>query len=254
MIPVKYLKRNSGYEINGLWYPRVTSICKIIAKPGIEKWLANQGSFYAMQKKRKKITGWGTLVHEVVEKILLGRMPQIDSDICPSIDAFLEWMKKHRIDVFGVEKRVTSKKHSYSGTLDVLGEIDGKVGILDLKTSSSIWDDHFIQTAAYFEAYNEKFSKKAETSWILRIDQYQECSICGAKKREKSGEPVIKEGKKRCNHKWKKVKGVCELREASNIKRDLDTFLTAKKLWELSNRSWLSRVRNYPNKLKYQTN
>lgn len=241
-----YFKYRCGYEINGIWYPRVTSICGIIAKPGLEKWLANQGSFAAMQKKRKKIVEWGRLVHNTIEKILLGRMPKIDPLILPSIDAFLKWFQSHKVDVFGVEKRVVSKGDSYSGTLDVLGEIDGKLGILDLKTSKEIWDDYFVQTAAYFHAYNEGINQKAETYWILRIDQYQQCQACGAKKREKGGEPEIKNNKRNCKHKWGKLKGICELKEVNNQQMYIDTFLNAKKLWEFSNRQRLSQIKNYP--------
>ena len=247
----KYLKWNYGHHIGGLWYPRVTSICRIISKPGLEKWLANQGSFYAMKKKRKKFTDWGNLIHETTEKILIGRMPKIDPSIRPSIDAFLNWMKNHKIDASGVEKKIVSREHVYSGILDVLGEIDGKFGIIDLKTSPVIWDDYFIQTAAYFQAYNEKAIKKAETYWILRIDQYEECSLCKAKKREKGGESEIKGGKKKCKHKWSEPKGVCELKEVKNHKLYIDAFLTAKKLWEITNRDWLLEIKNYPNRFKY---
>jgi hypothetical protein len=157
-------------------------------------------------------------------------------------------MKKHKIDVAGIEKRILSKKHFYSGTLDVVGEIDGKFGILDIKTSKEIWDDNFIQLSAYSEAYNEKAFKKAKTYWVLRVDQYQECKLCGAKKRQKSGEDDISGKNKKCVHKWDKTKGVCELKEVSNSEVYLENFLRAKKLWEFSNRNWLSEIPNYPGK------
>ena len=247
----RYLKPKHGYEIDGLWYPRVTSICGIIAKPGLEKWLANQGSFSAMQQKRKKITDWGTLIHHTIEKILLGKKPKIDRSIQPSIDAFLDWFKKHQFKVQDIEKQVLSKEYGYVGTLDVSGELDGQFGVLDIKTSQAIWDEYFIQTTAYTYAYNEQAPKKAMTNWILIIDQYQECKLCGAKKREKSGNPEIKNGRKTCLHRWKAVKGECELREAVHHELYFDTFLTAKRLWEFSNRDWLTKVENYPDRFKH---
>ncbi len=239
-------KSKHGYEIDGLWYPRVTSICSIIAKPNLEKWLANQGSFAAMERKRKRIIEWGKLIHATVEKIILGENVKILDSIRPSIDAFLLWMQKHRVRALEVEKRVLSKKHIYSGTFDVLAEVDGKLGILDLKTSKEIWGDHFVQTAAYFQAYNELISKKAKTYWILRVDQYQECSLCRARRRIKNGNLDIQRNNRNCRHKWGQVKGVCELKEVDNRRIHLNTFLTAKKLWELINRDRLSKVENYP--------
>ena len=245
-----YLKRYYGHMVNGFWYPRVTSICGIISKPGLENWIASQGSIYAMKKKKKELTDWGNIIHDTIETIFLGKMPEIDARICPSINAFLDWMKKHKIDIDGVEQRIVSKKHAYSGTLDVLARIDNKLGVLDIKTSKKIWDEHFIQTAAYFQAYNEKARKKIDTHWVLRIDQYQKCSLCGAEKRKKSKEPDISGGKKRCQHKWGKIKGVCEMKEVEDHEYFASAFMNAKKLWEFSNRDWLSQIRNYPNRNK----
>ncbi len=246
-----YFKKRNGYEVEGLWYPRVTSICKVIAKPGLERWLANQESFASMQRKRKRLTEWGKDVHDIIETILMGRIPKTSADVKPSVDAFLNWFRAHRIRLHGIEKRVFSKDHSYSGTLDVLAEVDGKMGILDLKTSRQIWDDYFIQTAAYFNAYNESAKKKAKTYWILKIDQFQSCKLCGAEKRVKSGEMKISKNKKSCRHKWEKPQGVCELYETGKRELYVEAFLTAKKLWEFSNRHWLSQISNYPQKDKF---
>ena len=241
-----YLKKYYGHRVNGFWYPRVTSICGIISKPGLENWIASHGSVYAMKKRRKEITEWGNAVHEKVEKILLGKMPIIDDQIEPSINAFLRWLKKHKVDIDGVEQRVVSKKHSYSGTLDLVGKIDNDFGIIDIKTSKKIWDAHFLQTAAYFQAYNERSIKKAKTHWVLRIDQLQTCSLCGAEMRKKGKKPEISGGKKKCEHQWNDVNGICEIKKVKNHEYFSDAFMTAKKLWEFSNREWLVKVKNYP--------
>ncbi|XOB40959.1 MAG: hypothetical protein ACKKMW_02730 [Candidatus Nealsonbacteria bacterium] len=246
----KLFQKNNGYEIDGLWYPRVTSICNIIAKPGLEIWLANQPSFIAMQRKRKKITGWGILIHETIEKILLKKNPEIKPNIRPSIQAFLDWLSINKVKPLSIEKRVFSKQNTYAGTFDVLAEINGKLGIVDLKTSRDIWDDHFIQTAAYFNAYNEKTKKKAKTHWILKIDQYQKCKICGAEKRNKLGDISIKRGKRFCRHDFNSFIGSCQLKKVDNHRSFLNMFLAAKRLWELSNRQQLSQIKNYPNMTK----
>ena len=249
-INLEYLKNKNGYEIDGIWYPRVTSICNIIAKPGLEKWLANQGSFTAMKIKRRKIANFGTLVHNTIEQIVKGESLKVPSVVRPSINAFLQWLEKHQVRVLEIEKRILSENYNYSGTLDLLAEINGKLGILDLKTSSNIWDDFFVQTAAYFQAYNEKSTKKAKTHWILRVDQYQECVLCGAKRRKKGDVVSIKKGSKICNHKWSEFKGLCRFKKVKDHQTYFETFLTAKKLWELCNRDWLSQIKNYPQNIK----
>lgn len=244
-----YLKTKHGYEIGKLWYPRVTSICQIIGKPGLERWLANQGSFAAMQQRRKKITSFGSLVHNIAEEILTGRDPgEIPLAIQPSIEALRKWLKSHKVKVYQTEKRVVSRKYLYAGTIDALGEIDGTLGILDLKTSTSIWDEYFLQTAAYLQAHNESHPQEAKTHWILRIDQYQECLFCGALRRDRAGHSQVKGGSFHCLHQWGPVKGVCQFQEIEDHQTYFKMFLAAKKLWEFSNRSWLKQIPNYPKK------
>lgn len=250
MINIDYFKAKNGYEIEGLWYPRVTSICKVIAKPGLERWLAKQGGLAAMSETRKNITRFGSRVHDSIEKILMGEDPIIDESIKPSISAFLDWYQNRKVKALDVERRIVSRKHIYAGNIDVLAEIEGKFGILDIKTSDKVWDDHFIQTAAYFQAYNEGNLRRAETYWILIVDQYKECIYCGAKARDKGGEMEVKEGADFCQHQWKEFSGVCELNEVKDHDFYLEVFLTAKKLWELTNRDILKQIENYAGHIK----
>lgn len=242
-------KRKYGHEEGGLWYPRVTAICEIIAKPGMEKWLADSGSYEGMMQKRRKILDWGSAIDKVTKSIFKEESPEINPIINPSIGAFLNWFKKHKIKLFAADKKVVSKKHFYAGTTDIIAEIDGSFGILDVKTSSNFWDEHFVQTAAYCQAFNEEEPKKVKTHWILRVDQYQECQKCRAKKREKGGQDDIKGNNGYCSHDWSDFIGVCELKEAAEPETHIKMFLHAKKLWELANRRFLSQISNYPNKI-----
>jgi hypothetical protein len=249
MMNVEDFKRKYGHEEHGFWYPRVTAICEIIAKPGMEKWLADSGSYDEMLQKRRKILDWGSAIDSAVKKIFRGESPEINPIINPSIDAFFSWFKKHKVELFAADRKVVSKKHFYAGTTDIIAEVDGTFGILDIKTSSNFWDEHFVQTAAYCQAFNEEELKRVRTHWILRVDQYQECKNCRAKKRGKGGQDEIKWGEPDCSHSWSAVKGICELKESSEHQTYMRMFLHAKKLWELANRRFLSQVENYPNKL-----
>lgn len=249
MFNVEDFKRKYGHEEAGFWYPRVTAICEIIAKPGMEKWLADSGSYDLMKQKRRKVLDWGSAIDRAIKKIFKGESPEINPIINPSIDAFLDWLKKYKVVFVAADRKVVSKKHFYAGTTDIVAEIGGSFGILDIKTSSNFWDEHFIQTAAYCQAFNEEELKRVKTHWILRVDQYQECQKCGAKKREKAGQDDIKgSNHNSCTHDWSQFTGVCELKEAAEHETYIKMFLHAKKLWELSNRRFLSKISNYPNK------
>jgi len=252
---LEYFMKKYGHIVGGIWVPRVTAITDIVAKPGLLKYYAAQKSFEAAQRKLQNSANWGTLTHQTVEKILKGEKVEIHPKILPSIEAFLEWKYQHNLKVIDpqnhIERMIFDPDHLYAGRMDALVEIDGKLGILDIKTGTGIWDEYLLQTAAYQNAYNKmsKDNEKALTRWILRIDQYRECLICGAKIREKSGEGVIKGGDPLCDHKFSEVKGFVEFRELPDFEKDFKAFLSAKELWEWYHRDYLNKIEIYPKKI-----
>lgn len=239
-----YFKKSNGYEFKDGWYPRVTSICDIIAKPGLLKYYAEQTNFAMAQINMTKSANWGKLAHDIIEKRLAGDECEAQPMIAPTINAFERWKNRHKVSAIDFEKTIISKNHSYAGTFDILATIDGKTGILDLKTGTGIWDEYSLQTAAYLQAFNESSHSKAKARWILRVDQYQECEICGAKKREKESVQRIKGGASGCPHEWGFPKGIYQFKELANQPKDLKLFLSAKHLWEWANRYWLSQIKN----------
>lgn len=242
---IQYFKSRYGYEVGNRWYPKVTAICSTIAKPGLLRYYANQENFTAAQENLNQASDWGTLVHKTVENIFKGEKLKIAPVVLPSVLAFEDWRNQHKVSALDVEKTVVSKDYSYAGTLDVLAEIDGKTGILDLKTSTGIWDEYSLQLAAYFQAFNEMALPKVETRWILRVDQYQKCEICPKKKRTKENGMRKMNNTGNCNHKWGPVQGQFEFKELDNQERDIEAFLAARKIWEWQNQKFLSKIDNY---------
>ncbi len=93
---------------------------------------------------------------------------------------------------------------------------------------------------------NAPVKQRAKTRWILRLDQFEECKTCGARRRIKSGKPKVNGGKVNCGHDFSRTKGVFQFKELKGFTRDLEGFLSAKKLWEWCNRSYLKEIKNYP--------
>ncbi|OGY59624.1 MAG: hypothetical protein A3B23_00695 [Candidatus Colwellbacteria bacterium RIFCSPLOWO2_01_FULL_48_10] len=238
-------KDEHGYIMNGAWYPRVTSIINIKAKPALYRFYGGLNSFAEGEMIKQKSADEGTLVHEFAEKILVGDESLPPAYIQPSIDAlrrFLEQNKVH-VDRDWVEKRIVHYKERYAGTIDALALIGGKFGVLDIKTSQEIYRDYNLQTAAYFASLSDEFST-LQTRWILRIDQTQKCLNCGAVRRTKGGREKIRKngGDLHCQHEWSEMTGHIELKESPNWKEDFDAFLAAKKLWEWENESPLKKI------------
>jgi hypothetical protein len=251
---IEEFKSLAGYEIDGQWYPRVTKIVEIKAKPALYKFYAELSSFAEGESVKKISASEGTLIHETVEAILTNKNPKIDPSIQPAIEAFLKFIesRKIQIDPEFVEKRIVNYEERYAGTIDSLALIDGKFGVLDIKTSQSIYRDYNLQTSAYMAALEKDFPT-LQTRWILRIDQNKICTKCGAVLRPKGGRDKIRlpwdsanksflANAKNCNHQWSALRGEIELKEFPYWKEDYKAFLGAKKLWEWENEYWLKQV------------
>ena len=107
----------------------------------------------------------GTIVHDYAEafayyKVMGGEAPEIAEDTPQAalngINAFLEWINKHNVEFVDVEKLVYSKNHDYVGHLDALCRIDGKLTLLDYKTSKDVYTSQLYQVAGYKVALIEE--------------------------------------------------------------------------------------------------
>lgn len=242
-------KKLCGYEIDGTWYPRVTKIIDIKSKPALYKFYAEMNNFAEGEDIKNKSASEGTLIHETVEQIFRSQSPSVDASIAPAIEAFLKFKERIgiQVDLEFIEKQVVNYEARYAGTLDAVALIDGKFGVLDIKTSQAIYRDYNLQTSAYMGALESQL-KDLQTRWILRIDQNKICLKCGANLRSKGGRdkiraPKIKNGVnyEKCEHRWSELRGEIELKEFPYWQEDYKAFLSAKKLWEWENDYWLKK-------------
>lgn len=247
---LEHFKGLSGYEIDGVWYPRVTKIVEIKAKPALYKFYAELNNFAEGESIKEKSASEGTLIHETAEKIFIGESPEIDPSVAPSIEALLKFIeqKNIQIDPEYVEKQLINYEDRYAGTLDALALIDGKFGVLDIKTSQAIYRDYNLQTSAYVAALYNNFNN-LQTRWILRIDQNRICLKCGAILRSKGGRDKIRAPKmknsvnhEKCEHQWSELRGEIELKEFPYWQEDYKAFLAAKRLWEWEHDYWLKQA------------
>lgn len=241
-------KELCGYTIDGIWYPRVTKILEIKSKPALYRYYGDAPSYKAAQEATELSAKEGTLVHETVQKIMTGEHPFIDASIAPAVTAAAKFMDEHniQIDAAYIEKRICNKDDRYAGTIDATAFIDGRMGVLDIKTSQAIYRDYNLQTSAYMGEMT-KTIPQLTTRWIFRIDQIKTCMKCGGTLRPKGGrEKIRRVSRSLCReitlHEWGPLTGVCELKEMPYWKDDFQAFLSAKKLWEWENESWLKKI------------
>ena len=143
---------------SGKAYPSVTTITGQLAKKAIQEWRQRVG-----KEKAAAITArasrQGTRIHYLCEDYLSNRefrKKEFDLEMWESIKPELD-----RIDnIHGLESKLFSDHLEVAGTVDCVGEYDGKLSIIDFKTSSKFKTkeqikNYFMQTAAYAVAFEE---------------------------------------------------------------------------------------------------
>lgn len=175
----------------------VTTALSIIAKPALVNWAANtaveyistqiepgksydemqlakiwEGGKKAHYQKKIDAAMKGTFVHQYVEDFIKGKNPgmPVNPEIQKSVIQFLSWVKEHNVKFLASEQTIFSKKYRYTGKLDFICMVDGKMYLGDLKTSKAIYAEYFVQTSAYRFAREEEFpEEKYIGQLIIRV-------------------------------------------------------------------------------------
>jgi len=146
---------------SGKLYPSITSILGEFSKTSILEWRKRVGETEA-NKISGKASRRGTRLHSVCERyiqnedeFLTGELPHI-VELFKTIEPFLD-----RIDnVHGVELGLYSDHFGVAGRTDLIAEFDGKLSVIDYKTSNKTkkkeWcESYFAQGSFYAIAYEE---------------------------------------------------------------------------------------------------
>ena len=160
-------------------------------------------NYRTVSKKAKDV---GTEIHNWINRWIRGEKPPMSEDklVLNGVRAFLRWIEVRRVKFLETEKVVYSKEYDYAGFLDAEAEIEGKLSIIDFKSSKGIYNEMRYQVAAYQQAREEESKKKYDSRWIVKLG---------------------------------KVNGEFEARELDEQEKDLQAFLGAlnlkKRLLEL---------------------
>lgn len=154
-----------GYLIDGVAYPRVSSVLSVIAKPGLDAWRKKVG-FEAAERIVQEASAFGTLVHRACERVAVGesaadviRALEVMGDAAAArcVGGFARWLAEQAVGVLGVERVVRSERLGYAGTADLLVTLaDGRRAVVDIKTSRSLSESYRVQLEAYRLALEEE--------------------------------------------------------------------------------------------------
>ena len=200
-IILKFDEVKHHYWVNGVMVDSVTGILNIINKPALINWAVKCTTDYvrehlkpgrsydeieieelvdeakrASRKVGKAAASMGTIAHKYAEDYIKNKTPEkpINEKIRKATDSFELWATN--VEFIKSEQKVYSKRYNYAGTFDALVKIKKGIDmpkgtyIIDLKTSSALYPEYYLQLAAYLLAYQEEYpEEKINGGALIRI-------------------------------------------------------------------------------------
>ena len=170
-------KAHTVYKTSdGKRVPGATTITGLLNKPHLVKWANNLGlEGIDSSKYTDEAAAVGTLAHAMVQAHLQGE--ELDTSMFSPVQvdlaqnavlSYLEWESRHKIEPLICEVPMVSETMRFGGTVDCYCLLDGVPTLLDFKTGKAVYEEYFVQTAAYKELLIEN-GFKVERVQILRI-------------------------------------------------------------------------------------
>ena len=147
----------------GVNYPSITTVLSILSRDSIAKWRKRVGEAEA-NKISTRASGRGTRVHEIIEKYINNEEDYRNGYTPDIIQSFIDI--RHILDnrigtVYAMEAPLYSDHLGVAGRVDCVAEFDGKLSIIDFKTSMKPkrieWiKNYFMQESAYAIMWEER--------------------------------------------------------------------------------------------------
>ena len=146
-------------------YKSITTVLSHYGKQGIYEWRKAVGEEYA-NKVSRRAADRGTKVHKICEDYLNNEIPELKMQLMMPDLKELFFKIKPIIDdnvgkVYTQEQALYSDKLRIAGRVDLIAEWNGKVAVIDYKTSTKQKDEeniqnYFMQCTAYALMFAER--------------------------------------------------------------------------------------------------
>lgn len=180
---LRFIEKTHTYFLDGKKIPGVTTLIgKGIPKPALSYWAARTVAEYVIGNpeaveqlramgegpaiaalkgipwaKRDKAAIQGTDVHALAEKVIHGDEVEVPDHLLAHVQGYVRWLEEFDVQPVLTEQPVASRKWRYGGKFDAIvtigrGRWAGRSPLLDWKTSSGVYGETALQTAAYASA------------------------------------------------------------------------------------------------------
>jgi hypothetical protein len=205
VIQLEFDEAKHWYKVDGEYVPSVTGILRAtIAKPALMYWAVNCAANYLddliseegsinsndwasvkadMKKAHNKVSSHaqtiGKIAHKYAEDAVswkLGNSTEIPAvpeevEAKNSVHAFTSWVKSNDIKWLGSEEKIYHRHLDYAGTVDAVAEINDEFCVIDWKTGSNIYEEMYLQCAAYAKCIEDMHGREVDAFYILRLDK-----------------------------------------------------------------------------------
>ena len=156
-------------------YPSITTVLSERGNAGIIKWRESVGEQAAntiMRNAAKR----GTAVHTLTENYLNNEELSQQGVLPTALFTILKTELDKINNIVMQEGALYSDKWGVAGRVDCIAEYEGKLSVIDFKTSTKEkkeeWiENYFIQGSAYCEMYEERFDQPIDRVVILVVTE-----------------------------------------------------------------------------------
>lgn len=176
-------KTNHSYKLDGKKLPGVTTLLgKSIPKGALMYWSAKSVAEWVIDnpdlleqlrsmgrgpaiaalkeipwQKRDTAATRGSEIHAIAEQVINGQTVQVPDHLADHVDGYVHWLDGMDVQPVLTEHAVASRRWGYGGKFDAIvrigrGRWAGRQALLDWKTSSGVYGETGLQTAAYARA------------------------------------------------------------------------------------------------------
>lgn len=199
----RYTVKDSQHPGVTITPPSITTVLSVINKPALIPWAVRETvdflrmkltegehteaeveAYFEMAKdahklRKKEAADIGTQAHNWLEQYWRSKLfPESfkawelpkDERVRNCVQAALKWIDEHKIEPILIEKPVYSRQYRVSGRLDKLALVDGRLAVVDWKSSKGLWPEYQFQTAAYTKFFEEEDPEtRCDDRWLVQL-------------------------------------------------------------------------------------
>ena len=211
VINLEFDEAKHWYKVDGEYVPSVTGILRAtVAKPALIYWAVNCGAKFVeeyfgevssadsklwiseedvkdlksgIKSAHSKVSAdaikVGTDAHKYAEDAVSWKLgnsievPEMPTDpqTLNSVEAFRNWVKDNEVKWLSSEEKIYNRKLKFAGTVDAVAEVNEEFCVIDWKTGSGIYEEMYLQCAAYAECISDIHGREVDAFYILRLDK-----------------------------------------------------------------------------------